>query len=100
MTSVKSTDTLELFFGEKITSALVPELKERIVSVLEQETDYTAVTANFSNVEYIDSTGITLIIGLYKTVKEIDKDFRMTNVREEIKNLLSIIQLDKVFSIE
>lgn len=90
---------LEITFDEKIIASEVPTLTERIKSILDDKTDYSQVVANFSKVEYIDSTGITLVIGIYRTVANMEKQFSVIGAKDEIKNLFSIIQLDKIFNI-
>lgn len=90
---------LEITFDEKIIAPEVPALTEKVKSLLEEKTDYNQVIANFSKVEYIDSTGITLVIGIYRTVANKEKQFRVIGAKDEIKNLFSIIQLDRIFDI-
>lgn len=90
---------LEITFDEKIIASEVPTLTEKITSILDDQTDYSQVIANFSKVEYIDSTGITLVIGIYRTMKNKEKQFSVIGAKDGIKNLFSIIQLDKLFKI-
>lgn len=99
MIAKKANDQLEITFDEKIIAAVVEELRGNITSILDENNDYAHVIANFSNVEYIDSTGITLVIGMYRSVANREKQFSIIGAKEEIKNLFSIIQLDKVFKI-
>ena len=99
MIAKKTNDQLEITFGENITAAVVEELTDKIKSILEENDDYSHVIANFSNVEYIDSTGITLVIGMYRSVADMKKQFSIIGTKYEIKNLFNIIQLDKIFKI-
>lgn len=100
MKITKDAETLELYFNENITAPIVKDLKEEIKEILEQSNEYSQVVANLSEVEYIDSTGITLIIGIYKSVEESGKKLTVTGAREEIKNLFSIIRLDEIFTVQ
>jgi anti-sigma B factor antagonist len=95
----KANDQLEIIFDEKIIAAVVEELTGKIKLTLEENNDYSGVIANFSNVEFIDSTGITLVIGMYRSVAAREKQFSIIGAKDEIKNLFSIIQLDKIFKI-
>ncbi len=98
ISSMQNTDFTVRFEGN-IIAAQVPRMAEELKDILLEAEKYEAVVADLSQVEYIDSTGITLIIGLYRTVQSKGKTFQVTGAREEIKNLLTIIQLDKVFDI-
>lgn len=99
MIAKNENNQLEITFDEKITASVVPALTEKIKELLEEQSDFNQVIADFSKVEYIDSTGITLVIGIYRTVANMEKQFRVIGAKDEIKNLFSIIQLDKIFDI-
>ncbi len=99
MNAEKTNGQLEIVFDKNITAAVVEDMTGNIKSMLEENRDYSHVIANFSKVEYIDSTGITLVIGIYRTVKDKEKEFSIIGAKDEIKNLFSIIQLDKIFDI-
>jgi len=96
----KETDTLVIQFEENITAQIVKELKDEVKEKLNQETGYGDVVADLSEVKYIDSTGITLIIGIYKSLTTSDKKFSVVGARDEIKNLFSVIRLDRIFNIQ
>jgi anti-sigma B factor antagonist len=50
--------------------------------------------------EYIDSTGLGILIGALKRLKQEDKDIIISNIRPNVGKLLKITGLDKVFIIE
>lgn len=73
-------------------------LKEEINGMLNQvETDLKIDCANLS---YIDSTGLGVLIGVLKRVKLVEKEITIVNAQNNIKKLLNITGLDKIFKIK
>lgn len=52
------------------------------------------------NLEYIDSTGLGVMISALKKSQEIGKEIKVINLKPNIKKLFSLTSLDKVFKIE
>lgn len=50
-----------------------------------------------SELQYIDSTGLGVLIGALKRMKEQDRDIYLTNLKPNIRKLFSITGLDKIF---
>lgn len=72
-------------------------LKEEINGMLnEVETDLMIDCASLS---YIDSTGLGVLIGVLKRVRKVEKDITIVNAQNNIKKLLGITGLDKIFKI-
>lgn len=55
---------------------------------------------DFTNLEYIDSTGLGALIGVLKRLKVNDKDIYVLNARKNVKKIFSITGLDKIFKVE
>lgn len=73
-------------------------LKEEINGMLNQvETDLMIDCASLS---YIDSTGLGVLIGVLKRVRSVEKDITIVNAQTNIKKLLGITGLDKIFKIK
>lgn len=73
------------------------QLKEEINGMLnEVETDLMIDCASLS---YIDSTGLGVLIGVLKRVKNVEKEIVIVNAQNNIKKLLGITGLDKIFKI-
>jgi anti-sigma B factor antagonist len=70
------------------------ELKSRLeTSYKEHETD---LLVDVSDLNYIDSTGLGVIIGIYGQIRGADHRIVLINPRENVKKLLRITSLDKV----
>lgn len=52
------------------------------------------------NLDYIDSTGLGVLISALKKSQEVDKEIKVINLKPSIKKLFSLTSLDKVFKIE
>lgn len=49
--------------------------------------------------EYIDSSGIGLIISMYKTLKQKEKKFILASLNDKTRELLNITKLDKILTV-
>ena len=54
------------------------------------------ITVDFSGLNYIDSTGLGVIIGVYGVVKKDGYSVKVVNPKENVKKLLIISGLDKI----
>lgn len=74
------------------------QLKEVFMDIIEEKKE--DIKINAENLEYIDSTGLGILIGVLKRLKQEDKNIIIANTRPNIKKLLNITGLDKIFVIE
>ncbi|SHK03806.1 STAS domain-containing protein [Tepidibacter formicigenes] len=74
------------------------KLKENLIEVV--TTNPQDIILNASNLEYIDSTGLGVLIGTLKRLKQQEKDIYITNAKANVKKLFNITGLDKIFKVE
>lgn len=75
--------------------------QEARVQILEQyEKEKGDIVLDFSNVSFMDSTGLGVLISLQKTVEEDEHAIKIINVDNKIKKIFVITELDKVFGVE
>jgi anti-sigma B factor antagonist len=55
---------------------------------------------NLTDVTYIDSTGLGVFVGFYKTLKANDGYVKIIGVNDRIKRLFEITGLDEIIDIE
>ncbi|SHJ39960.1 anti-sigma B factor antagonist [Geosporobacter subterraneus DSM 17957] len=73
-------------------------LKETLINLLnEQNTD---IRINCEELDYIDSTGLGVLIGALKRLKQDNKNIIIANPKPNISKLLNITGLNKIFIIE
>ena len=54
------------------------------------------ISIDLSNLTYIDSTGLGVIIGAYGSIKKEGYSIKVTNPRDNVKKLLNISGLDTI----
>ncbi|MDK2919584.1 MAG: anti-sigma factor antagonist [Candidatus Petromonas sp.] len=75
-----------------------PELKEIISNSLKEKE--SNIRLDCERLEYIDSTGLGVLIGILKTLKRSERDIIIANPKSNISKLLKITGLDKIFIME
>jgi anti-sigma B factor antagonist len=73
------------------------ELKKEIKTLIDEKKD---IIINGEKIEYMDSTGLGVLISLLKKTKENDNKIIIKNLKPNIYKLFNITGLTKVFEIE
>jgi anti-sigma B factor antagonist len=74
-----------------------PRLKQEIVDLLKQ--GYTKIIVDTTKVEYLDSSGLGVLIGGLKRARERDGDLRLICDSPRILRIFEITGLTKIFDI-
>ncbi len=74
------------------------DLKETLISLLQEKE--SNIRLNCIELDYIDSTGLGVLIGILKRLKNVDKNIIIANPKSNISKLLKITGLDKIFIME
>lgn len=73
------------------------KFKERVMDSFEE---YQAdIYIDGSKLEYIDSTGLGVLISILKVIKDTEYKIILTNLKTNIRKLFDITELDKLFTI-
>lgn len=75
-----------------------PNFKETLKEVIEEKK--VDITIDGRDLDYIDSTGLGVLIGALKNLKEYNKNIIVTNIKPNIKKLFDITGLNKVFIVK
>ncbi len=86
---VKISGEVDIYTSEK--------MKETLNGMVEEKN--AEIQLDCKDLSYIDSSGLGVLIGVLKKLKEEDKNLVVLNARSNIVKLLSITGLDKVFII-
>ena len=81
----------------------ISEFKSKIMEFLEEDEeseDIDEVVINLSEINNIDSMGVTFVVGLYKSVVKDGKNFRIEGCSDDIKQLFKLMKLDEFFDID
>lgn len=73
-------------------------LKDDIDSSLDE--NMSDLKLDMTNLTYIDSTGIGVIVGAMKKVRRSGKDIILLNAKENIKKILKITGIDQIIRME
>lgn len=71
------------------------KMKEALNQMIEEKK--SEIQIDCRELSYIDSSGLGVLIGILKKLKEEEKNLVVMNARSNILKLLSITGLDKVF---
>ena len=74
-----------------------PKLKEQISELIGSER--SRIVVDLSRVEFLDSTGLGVLIGGLKRARERGGELALAGPTEPVRKVLSITGLDKVFSL-
>ena len=92
-------DTFVIYFYGEIDNKACSEYKETIIKVI-NEYKYLDIVLDFSNVTFIDSSGIGLIIGRYNQMKNTNNELIIRGTNRRIDKLFEISGLWKIIKSE
>ncbi|MCM3006666.1 STAS domain-containing protein [Priestia koreensis] len=81
----------------EIDAYTAPELKKRFMSITENKNP--DITVDFTNVSYMDSTGLGVFIALLKAVKANDGSLQFVGVSDRLKRLFDITGLTEILNL-
>jgi anti-anti-sigma factor len=87
--------------GEELTVNLIGDLdidsteliEEELIPAMEQ---YKTIHLIFTDVPFVDSSGMGLLLTLVQTLKEKEIGVRISNVRKEVMEVFEILQLPEI----
>jgi anti-sigma B factor antagonist len=71
--------------------------KEELNKVIEESEGVFML--DFSNLSYIDSAGLGILVGIYKRLAENHRELTVINANDYIKKLFRITKLDTLFKV-
>ena len=74
------------------------KLKEHLHTLVTKE--IVDMKINLTNLDYIDSTGLGVMIGVLKELKISDKEIYIIDPKSNVKKIFTITGLDKIFKVE
>lgn len=89
---------MEVVETNRITVVNAGELKTALGEQL--RANGRSVLLDLSEIKYMDSTGISVLISALKTSRENGSAFAIRGINPEVGKVLSLMKLDTVFDIE
>lgn len=74
-----------------------PNLKKELVKLLKEK--QVDIQINCEKLDYIDSTGLGVLISAYQDAKSVEAAISIINAKANIKKIFTITDLDTVFNI-
>lgn len=81
---------LDLSTANKLKDDLYKSVEEKLSDVV----------IDMTNLEYIDSTGIGVLVGLMKKLRTQGKDIKISNAKDNVKRIFKITGIDQIISME
>ena len=85
---------LEFFAGEVLDCYVAADVKAQAFRQLQGRTD---VVVDLSNLEFVDSAGLGVLVGIYKRVKLRGRRAVVAGAQPYVTRVMQIIKLDRVF---
>ncbi len=98
ITHEKKDDVINVKLNGEVDINTADDLRESLYSIIDHTADH--IKLDCSDLNYIDSTGLGVLVAVLKKVKGNQKNVYITNIKKTIKKLFIITGLDKVFIIE
>lgn len=96
--SITSKNALEIKPVGEVDIYTSPELKKKIYELIEEKNQNLII--NGEQLDYIDSTGLGVLMGIYKKLQEKNLSISITNLKPNIYKLFDITGLNKIFNIQ
>ena len=74
-----------------------PQLRKALDNIITR--NEKKVLVDFSNVSYIDSSGLATLIEMFQRLKKIGGYMRFSSMDQKVKNIFEITKLNKLFEI-
>jgi anti-sigma B factor antagonist len=84
--------------SDRLNAAVAEKVKSELTSIVSKSSN--KVMLNLSNIQFVDSTGIGVLISALKTARQNNIVFSLCALQKEVKSLLALMKLDKVFDIQ
>lgn len=91
-------ETLHVSLVGDIDIYAAPELKEKLSDLIEKYKCDMVIQCE--KLDYIDSTGLGVLVAALKKAKDVGKSIRIVRLKPYIHKLFTITGLDEIFSTE
>jgi anti-anti-sigma factor len=96
LTKLNTEEVSISFYGDldiEVTEIMVEEIYPSLLP-------FNKIDINLSEVPFVDSTGIGLLINLIDSLKKEKKSIRLSRVQPQVKDIFDIIQLSDILGEE
>lgn len=91
----KQGDTVTIKLGSRFDFDLVQNFRE----AYSDTSDINTISIDFRDTEYMDSSGLGMLINMHRSLAESISKIKLVNCRPQVKKVLLISRFDKYFEI-
>lgn len=96
--SERTDNAHHIYLAGEIDAYTAPQLRESLIPLAKEKG--IELTIHFNEVEYIDSTGLGVFVGVLKTTDANGSNLKLCGMSSRVRRLFSITGLDEVITIE
>ena len=93
-TTFENVQRLRFEGGDSLDYTCAPIVKRQCAGLVREGLD---VVVDLSTVEFVDSAGLGVLIGLFKTAHRRGRQLLLVGVRPEVLEVMEVIRLDEIF---
>jgi anti-anti-sigma factor len=86
---------VELFQVNRLNTLFSDLVREQLLELVEEPG--TSVIFNLKDIQFIDSTGFNVLLEVADRAREAGSLFKLCNVNEEVRELLTLMELEDCF---
>lgn len=88
---------MEILLPQEFSVEKVDEFRKLITGYLDRGNNHFIL--NFQDCDFVDSTGLGVIVAIYKKCLEAKGNIQLKNINPQVMKLFVMTRLDKVFEI-
>lgn len=81
----------------EVDLASAPQLRRELYEIIDQGHRWVAI--DLSNVDFMDSTGLGVLIGVLKRLREGDGSLALAGIKPAVSRVFEITGLDRIFTV-
>lgn len=97
LTQEKINYTLVVRINGRLGAASVRDYRDDLISIVDSAEK--SIVLNLAGVEFIDSSGLGLLVSLLKHAREHDATLNLCNLTPQVKSLFELTRMTRIFSI-
>jgi len=92
-------NTLKLIFDENFSTSFANDLQIRMIEAI-NKTPMGDLVLDMRNVEILDSVGVKILIGVYKTCQEQNRKLLLEVSHSNLRQVISLFKLDQLIQVQ
>ncbi|MCY6370824.1 STAS domain-containing protein [Clostridium ganghwense] len=89
---------INMLIPENFSVDEVTEFREKVNTLISNGEKHFVL--NFSNCTFIDSTGLGVLVGIYKKCMELNGSLKLHSLNQQVMKVFKLTRLDKIFDIQ